>query len=106
MSLVEAAREESARHEGSVAAVHVRVGPLSGVVPDALLFSYDVACEGTPLAGSRLIIEEVPLVVFCPRCETERTLDEVRLLCPECDTPTPDIRRGRELLLVALEMES
>ena len=34
-----------------VSAVHLRLGALSGVVKDALLFSYEVACQDTPLAG-------------------------------------------------------
>jgi hydrogenase nickel incorporation protein HypA/HybF len=52
MSIVEGAAEEARRHPGErVAAVHLRLGELSGVVRDALLFSYDLACEGTPLTG-------------------------------------------------------
>ena len=31
--------------------------------------SYEMASFETPLEGSRLVIEEVPVVVFCPRCE-------------------------------------
>ena len=42
-------------------------GALSGVVPEALLASYEMACAETPLEGSRLVIEEVPVVVFCPQ---------------------------------------
>ena len=37
-----------------------------GVVKEALLSSYELACAETPLEGSRLVIEEVPVVVFCP----------------------------------------
>ena len=36
------------------------------MVKEALLSSYEMASEGTPLAGSRLVFEEVPVVVFCP----------------------------------------
>jgi Zn finger protein HypA/HybF involved in hydrogenase expression len=28
------------------------------------------------------------------------------ILCPLCGTPTPDIRQGREMEIVALEIES
>jgi hydrogenase nickel incorporation protein HypA/HybF len=59
------------------------------VVREALLFSYDVACEGTPLAGSRLVIEEVPVVFFGPACCAEADMltsllkltSALRILC-------------------------
>jgi hydrogenase nickel incorporation protein HypA/HybF len=61
MSIAEAAGEEAARYAGSrVCAVHLRLGGLSGVVKEALLFSWDASCEGTPLAGAQLVIQEVP----------------------------------------------
>ena len=44
---------------------------MSGVVKEALLFSYDLACEGTLLEGSSLVIEEIPVMVHCPTCGIE-----------------------------------
>jgi hydrogenase nickel incorporation protein HypA/HybF len=53
MSLVELATEEAERRGASrVSALHVHVGPLSGVVSDALRFSFTLAAEGTPIAQS------------------------------------------------------
>ncbi len=50
MSIVDLAQEESERRGGvQIKAVHLRLGPLSGVVKDALLSSYEMACEDTPL---------------------------------------------------------
>jgi hydrogenase nickel incorporation protein HypA/HybF len=107
LSIIEGAEEEAARHGGQVIAVHLRLGQLSGVVKDALLFAYDIACEATPLAGSRLLIEETPVVVFCSQCAAERTLASVQSLrCPVCGAPTPDVVQGRELELVALELDT
>ena len=107
LSLVDLAQEEARRHAGRVCAVHLRVGALAGVVPSALLASYEMAAFQTPLEGSRLVIEEVPVVVFCPCCQAQRPLDSVQsFCCPECGTPTPQVDRGRELELVALEMET
>jgi hydrogenase nickel incorporation protein HypA/HybF len=107
MSLIDVASEEAARQgAGRVVAVHVRLGPLSGVVKEALAFSFDVAAAGTPLEGARLRIEDVPVRVFCRRCRQERPLAGVPpLRCPDCDTPTPDVVDGRECLLTGLEIE-
>ena len=41
----------------SVQSVRIRVGALSGVAMEALMFAFDVAADGTPIAGARLIIE-------------------------------------------------
>lgn len=106
MGIVDAAIDEARQRGVHVSAVHLRLGALSGVVKDALLFSYEVACQDTPLAGSRLIVEDVPVVVFCSQCKDTRVLSSVQsFLCPECSTPTMDIRKGKELEVFALEVE-
>ena len=59
VDLVDAALEEAARLElASIDAVHVEVGVLSGVVQEALGQAFEVASRGTPLQGSRLVIEQ------------------------------------------------
>ena len=61
LSLIEGVEEELAKHGSArVSVVHLRLGRLSGVAKQALLFSYDVACEGTRLQGSTLQIEDMP----------------------------------------------
>jgi hydrogenase nickel incorporation protein HypA/HybF len=89
-----------------VNAVHLRLGPLSGVVKEPLLFAYELACEGTPLKGSRLTIEEVPILVYCPTCQTERPIASIqRFCCSACETPTPAILQGKELEISAMEIQ-
>jgi hydrogenase nickel incorporation protein HypA/HybF len=107
MSMIEMAGEEAARQgDARVSALHLKLGPLSGVVKEALLFSYEVASQGTPLEGSRLVIEEVPVTIYCHECEQERALDSIqRFCCPVCGTLTSDVVQGKELLVVGLELE-
>jgi hydrogenase nickel incorporation protein HypA/HybF len=59
-SIVELASEEAGRQPGRVETVYLRLGLLSGVVKDALLFSWDLACDQTPIAGAKLAIEDAP----------------------------------------------
>lgn len=105
-SLVQTA--EAAAAEAGVSRVdvlHLKLGEMSGVVDDALLFGYDVATQGTCLEGSRLAIEKVPVVIYCPTCDAEHELPNIQLFrCPVCDTPVRDIRQGREIELVSLEI--
>jgi hydrogenase nickel incorporation protein HypA/HybF len=106
MSIVEMAQEEAESRGGvQVQAVHLRLGLLSGVVKEALLSSYEMACFATLLEGSQLLIEEVPVEVFCPKCEGPRVVPSIQwMCCPECGTPTPMVLRGKELEVVALEL--
>jgi hydrogenase nickel incorporation protein HypA/HybF len=107
MSIVELAEEESERRAGAlITAVHLKLGALSGVVKEALQSSYEMACADTPLKDSQLIVEEVPVVVFCPHCRANRALHSIQLFCcAECGTPTSEIVQGKELEVVALEIE-
>jgi hydrogenase nickel incorporation protein HypA/HybF len=105
MSIVDMAQEEAERRNVTIDAVHLELGPLSGVVADALLFSYEMACSGTSLEGSKLLIREVAIEVYCPACKTRKTLSSMQwFCCPECGTPTSDVIHGRELAITALEV--
>jgi hydrogenase nickel incorporation protein HypA/HybF len=89
-----------------VTRVRVRIGPLSGVVPEALVFAFDAATAGTMLAGAALDVEAVPLVAHCPACDADRELPgPQRLRCPACGGATPDVVSGRELDVVSVEVE-
>jgi hydrogenase nickel incorporation protein HypA/HybF len=106
LSLLDVAALEAQRHGCvEVMAIHLKLGPLSGVAPQALLSAYDLAREGGPLKEARLVIEEAPVLAHCPTCQTTRAVVSVQnLACAECGTPTPQLVSGRELEIVALEI--
>lgn len=106
MSIVDMAEEEARQRNARIAAVHLRLGLLSGVVKDALLSCYGMACTGTPLEGSELLIEEVPVEIFCAACHAPRVLSSMRwFCCPDCGTPSATVVHGKELEVSALEIE-
>jgi hydrogenase nickel incorporation protein HypA/HybF len=106
MGILELTGEESEKRGGvHVDAIHLRLGPLSGVVKEALLSAWQLASEETEFEDSRLVIEEVPIAVFCSKCQAERPVQSIQqLCCVECDTPATEVVRGRELLVSALEL--
>ena len=56
--------------------------------------------------SATLVIEDVPLVAFCARCGDEVAVPSVQdLRCPACGTPLEKIVRGREMDVVAVEIE-
>jgi len=86
--------------------VHLKLGALSGVMKEALLSCYEMACVGTALQGSRLLVQDVPVVVFCPNCQAQRALHSVQLFCcSECGSPCSEIVQGKEIEVVILEVQ-
>jgi len=106
MIILEAAEEEAERQgDCRVTAVHLRLGPLSGVVKEALASAFELAREGTSLSDCELRIEEVPIVVYCPRCGAERKVVSMQnMRCAECDEPAGEVVSGREMEVCAMEI--
>ena|SRR5215510_11844880 len=93
LSIVELAAEEAERRGAArIDAVRLRLGELSGAPPESLLFSYDLACEGAPLEGFSLVIEEVPVMVYCSACRIETNPPSIPRVA-RCRVTT---RRGRQ----------
>jgi hydrogenase nickel incorporation protein HypA/HybF len=107
MNILELVEEESRRRGGlKVVAVHVRLGALSGVAKYPLLFSYETACQDTPLAISHLVIEEVPGVIYCKSCDAQRPAgDPDWFCCAVCGSLSSELVQGKELEVVSLEVE-
>jgi len=105
MSIVETAQEEAERRGWAhVHAVHLKLGLLTGVVKGALLSSYEMACEATPLQGSRLVIEEIPVEIFCAKCDARRRSALSMVLLSGMRHRTSDVVQGKELQVVGMEI--
>lgn len=104
-SLIELACVEAEKVGKTVEAVHIRVGAMSGVVPETLVIAYEFASQSTILEGSRLIIEAVPVSIFCQPCGKIQVLPGIQsFACPACGVTSCDLRAGRELDITALEV--
>ncbi|GAA1899443.1 hydrogenase maturation nickel metallochaperone HypA [Streptantibioticus ferralitis] len=87
----------------SVQQVRLEVGELAGVVPDALDFSFELACAGTALEGAELIAEPVPGRARCEECRAEwPTGMPPQLRCPRCAVSTGQLLSGRELRITSV----
>lgn len=99
-------KEKKEKRLSSISTVGLRIGSLSGVLPDALRFSFAVAVEGTVLADARLEIEHVPAEGRCRCCAADVRLAEGSFLCPICCSGSVDLRNGQELEIAYIEGES
>ncbi len=99
--------EEVARRHGAkrVKAIHLEIGPLSGVEPELLRRAYGLAASGTAVEDAELCIEALPLRVRCEECGAESTATANRLLCARCGTWHTRLVSGDEMLLRSLELD-
>jgi hydrogenase nickel incorporation protein HypA/HybF len=99
-----AIRQARAAGATRVHVLRLRVGRLSGVVTDALEFAFEALRPGTAAADARLEIESTPAVLWCAVCQTEFESPEFLCECPVCGGVSGELRRGREMELVSLEI--
>ncbi len=110
-SLIGIVSEEMAKHGATrLVSVRVRHGALAAVVPHALTFAWEALTQEGPLAGARLDMEEIPVLLRCSSCGREFTPAECdRLLlipCPACGEDLGhEVLEGKELYIENLEAE-
>lgn len=109
VSLMESALEAAVRHAKGqnakrIHAITLDVGALSGVVPEALEFAFEAVTRGTMADGATLTVNAIPLACHCAACDLEFEAEDLTAACPACGAWSPDVRRGQELLLAALEV--
>ena len=84
----------------------MRVGALSGVVPDALQFAFEVLKKDTLAETAQLEVEFIPLRIYCRSCACEFESDGFSHMCTTCDGFDTEIRQGRELEISYVELWS
>jgi hydrogenase nickel incorporation protein HypA/HybF len=100
-SIVEAVCEKAAGRP--IHRVTVRIGALTAVVPDAMRFCFDLACEGTVADGAALEIEQRAGAARCNECGEAVELVDLIMLCP-CGSADLSVTSGRELQIVSMEV--
>ena len=105
--IVEAVTEAASAYPGArVKEVRLRVGALASLVEDSLQFCWELATDGTPLAGAALVIHMLPVIVHCDACGVDSQIDGVQnFRCPRCGELAADLRQGRELEIESIEIE-
>jgi hydrogenase nickel incorporation protein HypA/HybF len=103
MSIAESVIEQITDRMGGtpIEVVCLQIGQLSGVVPEAIRFCFDLAAEGTPIAGARLEIAEVAGQCACRTCGAVFRPADKLLLC-ECGSADVAIVAGEELRIASV----
>ncbi|MGQ0847424.1 MAG: hydrogenase maturation nickel metallochaperone HypA [Sporichthyaceae bacterium] len=107
LSLCAAIADIAARRAGDrrVEVVHLRVGQLRQVVPDALEFCWSMLVEDTDLAGASLDLDLVDAVLDCRGCGTRTAVAfPPSLSCGACGGFDVCVLTGEEFEVVALDL--
>jgi hydrogenase nickel incorporation protein HypA/HybF len=87
-----------------VCRLHLQIGALAGVVPDALRFCFEACAQGTALEGAELEIDEVDGRGRCRICGGETALASFLELCP-CGSAELEVIAGNELRVTSVEVQ-
>jgi len=100
--------EEKAREHGAarVTKVVLKVGVMSGVVPDLLESAFDSYKKGTLAEEARLEIVIVPVKLRCPDCGGETAREDTDFSCAACGSRRVEIVAGRDLTVETIELET
>ena len=88
----------------SVVAVHLGIGPLSGVEPRLLEQAFFIARAGSIAAEAELVIENLPVRISCDQCGQTSDALPARLLCGVCGNWRTKLVSGDELQLQHMEL--
>ena len=103
-SIIKTLMTVAEEHTQQVAAATVAVGPMSMIVPELLTHAYQALTKDTPLAGSELHIEQVPVTAVCNECGAETESYEPFVTCSKCGSLNLKIKSGYELQIVSAEL--
>lgn len=92
------------QHAVEVTAVHVRIGPLSGIEPILLSQAYPLASAGSIAGNAELHIEIAAVRVRCQHCHAETEATSNRLVCGQCGDWHTQLVGGDEMLLTRIEL--
>lgn len=105
-SLIEGAEAEARRRGASrVHSLTVKVGVLTGVVPELLERAYEMARIGTSLEGAELVLEVEKARAACASCGADAEFEDFFLVCPSCGAVGLKPSSGEGLVLTRMELE-
>ncbi len=91
--------------ERRIVSVVVEVGPMCGVVPDALEYCFSAVARYSGMPDARLDLRMRNAPARCPACDRVFSVESMWELCTACGHGPVTVDGGRELLLTQVEVE-
>lgn len=104
--ILEAVIPEVEKYDVSrVLSIKLKIGELSGVVPECINYYFDIAARGTIAEGAKIIIEKTPVCIKCPDCGYDGSIERGSFRCPQCGGIHFKIISGKEYFVDSVEAE-
>ncbi|MFW9792710.1 MAG: hydrogenase maturation nickel metallochaperone HypA [Candidatus Thorarchaeota archaeon] len=116
-SIVDTAIEAAINNNATkVSVVHVEVGEFTFLVPEQLIFNFEIASRKSLLEGAELKIKKVKGRLKCDDCgfEGESQVDSsipnqvavfAPMKCPQCGGSSTKITGGKDFIITSIEAE-
>ncbi len=97
---------EVKKHDAKkILSIRLKVGELSGVIPECVHEYFGIAAKGTMAEGAKVVIEPLPVRIRCPDCGRESEIHKGTDSCPVCGSRRFRIISGREYYIESVEAE-
>ncbi len=104
--IIEAAVPEAKRHGArKILEIRLKIGELSGVLPECIQEYFNIASRGTIAEGARLSVEKIPVTIECKGCGYSGEIPKRKIFCPRCQSADFTLTSGREYFVDSLEVE-
>jgi len=104
--IIEAAVPEAQRHGAKkILEIRLKIGELSGVLPECIQEYFNIASRGTIAEGARLAVERIPITIHCESCGYDGEIPKRKIHCPKCGSADIKLKTGREYYVDSLEVE-
>jgi hydrogenase nickel incorporation protein HypA/HybF len=88
-----------------VTAVRLRAGAMRQVVPESLVFYFEIVARDTACEGATLELEQIDARLRCRDCEREWSPQIPAFRCPDCGSASVAVTAGDELEVDYIEVE-
>ncbi|MCX7727185.1 MAG: hydrogenase maturation nickel metallochaperone HypA [Chitinispirillaceae bacterium] len=88
-----------------VAKVKLRIGEMRGIVPESLVFAFEVIGKGSVAEGTAIDIVTIKTKALCNKCKKEFEVEDYNFICPVCGSMDVVVIEGKELIIDSLEGE-
>lgn len=92
-------------HAQKVTDITLSIGALSSIIDDSVQFYWDHISKGTVAEEATLHFNRIPATMLCLDCDTEFTLEEELIPCPNCASINLNIVAGEEFQVDYIEIQ-
>jgi len=95
-----------AEHKGAkrVVGATIRLGELSGFMPDSIEAYFESFSRGTIAENAKLEFVPLPPTASCRKCGADVPTKEDELRCPKCGSKDLELKSGREVYVESIEV--